>query len=983
IISGISDYVDNVMGETGPLSYNGKSTWKKQTVPALASTSPVSLVSGTKDETLGRQSQYASSTPDTDDGSKKLQITAPRYYTSLTVNLKVDTEDDEDLLGWIIRESAITSFEDFYDSSLVGSTITALTKVSTNTYKYIYNKSDLTAKWEDTAAQYFYAVNRAGLICQNPIIVEFAENSVPKISESVIYTNIESADAVNYIKTEKYTNASTVDVVDESSITITTSTAVANIKLISGSISDNFQAVNCQTGTNTYTIVPHQASWSSLANAKLTMILSTSNEDSDLIYLTKSKASGWTYTSTEATDNWTYDATRPSFTISAVKDSDDNSAAVLTDGTYYVKSTTNNAAKVTFSNEPSDKARYEYKLSSVSNWSTLASPYHLSVTTAAQAYDIRVVDLAGNPSEAQTITVQMDVTGPSGSVAPTYTHSGETDNTKIDSTTTGTSTYVYFNPSYATAVTLTASSVTDTGAGVPTNYLYYRTKMDSAAEWGDETAVTGNSFNISLEADHIYYCEVIAKDKLGNATTLHSYTFNGITPNASAAPTLKYGSSDADTSKYNVSSSGINYTIYYNAGSVNKLTAAITGTAGNGVDYFYYTNSETSPVAISGTSKTFDLPTSGDNLTETYTITAKDRVGYEIAVATFAVNGNVPTGTIDHTNTNHTNKVGNTIYFNQAEGTINLTKSGVSGAKSDDTITLYYQKNSESRVEFKAGNNNITGNTLIIPTPTSSPWTAEYKIIAVDGVLNESVLATYILNGNLPSGTIGHTDTDTAKHTENTIYFKQGESSVKLSKSGIQGAYSGDTIKLYRQTDDNANTRDDFNAYDGSAQNNNMDAEGNLIIPCPTSSPWTATYKIIAVDGVLNEKVLATYTLNGVLPEGTVSYTHGDNTFLIAGTGTEADTIYYNSGTVTGNLTFTVSGTDASSSNAVSFFYTENEGTTANGTSTTGSLNIPVSSSSGKTFKTFLSFCDEGIIMNCLSSTIISLYIYVSSWEGQ
>ena len=949
IISGLKDYVENTMPDSVALTYNSASNWVKQSAPTLPDSGFAALLSCTGMPNGITSDVTSLTTLSTSASGKKITVKVPHSVTSLKFNLKVTTEDDIDLLGWIISSSALTNPAAFYTSN----DVTALTKHATNEYEYNYGKSDTEKDWYESPnnTKYFYAVNKAGLICQTPIIVEFASNPVPAVKSgtSISYTNIESAGGVNYLKSGETYSGST-DTIAQSVISFTSSVGLQSVKLIG----DGFTQVFTINGSTSISITPDTTWAGNLSEKPLTMLLYTANEVSDSIALTYN-----------GVNKWTYDATRPAFTIATVKDSDDSTSAVQNPadtGTYYVKSTTNNKAELTFTGD-SDIVKYEYKLSGAETWSILTSPYRLPVETSeAKTYNIRAIDKAGNPSTATSITVQKDVTGPSGSVAPTYTHSGETDNTKIDSTTTDNSTYVYFNPSYATAVTLTASSVTDTGAGVPTNYLCYRTKMDSAAGWGDETAVTGNSFNISLEADHIYYCEVIAKDKLGNATTLHSYTFNGITPNASAAPTLKYGSSDADTSKYNVSSSGINYTIYYNAGSVNKLTATITGTAGNGVDYFYYTNSETSPVAISGTSKTFDLPTSGDNLTETYTITAKDKVGYEITVATFAVNGNVPTGTIDHTNTNHTNKVGNTIYFNQKESTIKLSKSDIQGANSGDTISLYRQTGDDATTRDKfnaydesAANNNMdaTGN-LIIPCPTSSPWTATYKIIAVDGVLNESVLATYILNGNLPSGDIGHTDTDTAKHTENTIYFKQGEGSVKLSKSNIQGAYDGDTIKLYRQTGDNANTRDEFNAYDGSAQNNNMDAEGNLIIPCPTSSPWTATYKIIAVDGVLNEKVLATYTLNGTLPGGTVSYTNGDNTFLIAGTGTEADTIYYNSGTVTGNLSFTVSGTDASSSNAVSFFYTENEGTTANGTTITGSLTIPVSSSSGKTFKVWV-----------------------------
>jgi hypothetical protein len=548
IISGLKDYVENTMGNSAALSYGGTSTWVKQTAPTLPDSDFAALLSCTGMPNGITSDVTSLTTLSTSASGKKITVKVPHSVTRLKFNLKVTTEDDIDLLGWIISPSALTNQAGFYTAS----DVTVLTEHTTNEYEYNYSKSDTGKEWYESPnnTKYFYAVNKAGLICQTPIIVEFASNPVPAVQSgtSISYSNITNAGGVNYLKSGETYSGST-DVIAQSVISFTSSVGLQSVKLIG----DGFTQVFTINGSTSISITPDTTWAGNLSEKPLTMLLYTANEVSDSIALTYN-----------GVNKWTYDATRPAFTIATVKDSDDSTSAVQNPadtGTYYVKSTTNNKAELTFTGD-SDIAKYEYKLSSASTWSTLSSPYRLPVTASeAKTYNIRAVDKAGNPSTATSITVQKDITGPSGSVAPTYTHSTPEDSSKIDSTTTGTSTYVYFNPSYATEVTLTASSVTDTGAGVPTNYLYYRTKMDSATEWGNETDVTGNSFNISFEADHIYYCEVIAKDKLGNATTLHSYTFNGIRPSATATPTLKNGSSNAANNKYNVSSSGINYTI--------------------------------------------------------------------------------------------------------------------------------------------------------------------------------------------------------------------------------------------------------------------------------------------------------------------------------------------------------------------------------------------------------------------------------------
>ena len=961
IISGISDYVDNVMGETGPLSYNGKSTWVKQTVPALASTSPVSLVSGTKDETLGRQSQYASSTPDTDDGSKKLQITAPRYYTSLTINLKVDTEDNEDLLGWIIRTSALTSFEGFYDSSLVGDTITALTKVTTNTYSYTYNKSDLTAKWEDTATQYFYAVNKAGLICQNPIIVEFNTTPVPAISGNVTYSNIETSSDVNYIKTGTYTNASTVDVVEPSSITITTSTAVANIKLINGSFSQNFSASDCSTGTNTYTIVPGSTWAGNLSTAKLTMILSTATEDSDLIYLTKNKTSGWTYTSSEATDNWTYDATRPAFTISAVKYSDDESAAVLTDGTYFVKS---NTAALAFSSASgtTDIAKYQYKLSSASSWTTWTSGYTLPADTTAATYNIRAVDKAGNPSEAQNITVQKDVSGPTGTIALAYKYDDETvTDPLVSKSSAGNSTTVYFNSTSVNKVTFTAS-VADSGAGLASPYLSYKLKTDSG-DWGSVTSVIGNSFTKdSLEVNHIYYLEVYAKDALGNTTT-YTYTFNGKLPEVTSVDYAPGTNTTLSNNSFFISGDSVN-TIYYNPAEVTgNLSFTVAGTDASGstaVSFFYTVDSGTDETGLTGTD-TLTIPVA-DSSGKTYKIWIKDAISNKKQITSYVFktvdyelklnNGNPTSGGYRDDGGSYGTSTAPKIFYNKEKANkLVLKASGSSGASLPALYTREVSLTNSSEIGNATA---ITSNTISLVSENAAIH-KKYQIAAKDSDDAYHVLKTIEVDGRAPSGTISFTQVTGTQMTgtvlnSNTIYFKSSGTgnvtSITLTNGSDVKDASGNVV--------NAETNALELYLNSVADGNKLTvSNGTFSVTCPTTNNNTGTYSIIAKDVLGNQSTLATFTLNGAGPSVTASDVTYVYTSNVNGTTALSDsnkTKYVDeSGTTKFYNATQVKGFKVSLANVAGQGVTITKSVTKNGSTTTSSDGITGNQADGYT----------------------------------
>ena len=996
------------------------SSWTRQNAPSLSNITNASFTSDTEPASASTSATgrfYAIVSGDSSSG-KEYTVMAARSKQNITAALSVsqskvesgsNTSDSTPLLGWVISDSALdsTALNAFYSNSTLRATncSTEYSEVSpedsgiyqNNTYTFA--KADPTTTWKSnfTGTKYFYAVNKAGIICQAPIKITFAENTIPVISGDITYNDIET-ESVNYIKSGNYLNATSVTVANPSSISFTSNIGLTNCKLASGSISEN---KSYSSSTTSHTLTFPQEIWSGLSSGELKLVLSTATEDSDEITLSKGSVS-----------SWTYDATRPEFNWN-LKHNDGTTAAILNQGTLFV---TTDVAKLVFNDVSETVKRYEYKESSATEWQPLADPYPLSVPaneTTYTTYNFRAIDLAGNPSEVKTVKVQKDTSGPNGSYSNITTSFTGTDNTKINETSvSNNSKTIYYNPDFVSGVSITVN-VTDSGVGMPTQYLYYKLSTDAAPVWEDvtEQETTGNSISLSFAANTVYHCQVIAKDALGNASVLHTYTFNGITPSASVTPSYKLDSTSVDNStiqRYAQSNTGTNYTVYYNHERVNQLVIAISENAGNGVHYYYHTNSNSSDVEITGATQTFSLPVSGNTLTETYTIIAKDIVDYEKTLATFTVNGNVPNGTIGYTpvsgrtsfddsnniiyfnsmsengvatitltkgsdvlaasgeavelyyntiddshkitttlqipcptsatesydiiavdslgnqktlrtftlngtkptgaidyatagnSTDYAQLVDSTVYFNRSQITngIKLKKSNIQGARSGDTIKLYYQKNSENRIEFSEANTNLSGDILTIPNPTSNDdWTATYKIIAVDSIGNETQLAQYTLNSNTPSGTLSFTETanDTSLDSNtNTIYFNQDNTSeLELTKSNVTGAYANNSIRLYCQTGDDANSRVEFNST-----NNNIDGNTLKLVRPSSSDNWTVTYKIIAVDFVQNETVLGTYGLNGNKPTGALSFTAEANK-----TAFDDNIIYFNHSNIT-SVTF-------------------------------------------------------------------------------
>lgn len=195
----IYDYAGNSLASNIELNNGSSTEWVLlENHPGLASNAAVAVNKWTPlTPNLGLTGNTAASpnTPTTEGGpgGQKLELTAKWGVTDITVRLYTDTETDQSkMLGWVVSESPLSVSEsDFYTSAQVSSDVAW---DSTNScWSYDYSKElSSSVLWQSKADKYFYPVNKAGLIGQNPVLVHFNNNDPPTISNGT------SADGYSY-----------------------------------------------------------------------------------------------------------------------------------------------------------------------------------------------------------------------------------------------------------------------------------------------------------------------------------------------------------------------------------------------------------------------------------------------------------------------------------------------------------------------------------------------------------------------------------------------------------------------------------------------------------------------------------------------------------------------------------------------------------------------------------------------------------------
>jgi hypothetical protein len=181
----IYDYAGNSLASNIELNNGASTQWVRlENHPGLASNAAEAVNKWTPlTPNLGLTGNTAASANTTTGGpgGQKLELTAKWGVTGITVRLYTDT-DQSNMLGWVVSESPLSVSEsDFYTSAQVSSDVTW---DSTNScWSYDYSKElSSSVLWQSKADKYFYPVNKAGLIGQNPVLVHFNDNNPPTIS---------------------------------------------------------------------------------------------------------------------------------------------------------------------------------------------------------------------------------------------------------------------------------------------------------------------------------------------------------------------------------------------------------------------------------------------------------------------------------------------------------------------------------------------------------------------------------------------------------------------------------------------------------------------------------------------------------------------------------------------------------------------------------------------------------------------------------
>ena len=920
--------IADIIGNTATLYLSASgTTWTSLATPALAS-SPASFKNNENttayiDPTSQsyKQNFYAVKTAVTSGSTPgtTYDIMARRKYTDITATLSASQAN---LLGWIVSDERVTTFSDFYDNTVANNGITQSASTYTFSKKDASDQPDAKSTWHDkfSGSKYFYPVNKAGLVCQTPVIIKFTENPIPEINGNITYTGIESADGVNYVKYGTLKSAdgtsTTEEITDPSKLNFTSTTDVYYYEMIAPSPVGATTVNSVNSSNLEYSF--SGTKWQNLSSNKITMYLYTNTESSDPIYLTKANTEGWTYNESEATDTWTYDVTRPGFTTT-IKDSEGITEAVqnIANSNYYVKS-----SKALFgftqSNSQNDIKVYQYKDASNASavYADMPADFKLD---SSKSYKFLAIDKAGNYSEESTITVYQDEIAPTGTVNLAY----KKDSSAVTSTTgklTTSGDTIYYNADSINTVEITVTDITDqcgsatsvitgvNGVGVDTSScLYYQTKGENDEDWPSVHQTTG-TISLTLAENEKKEVRVIIQDRLSNARILKTYTFNGKRPSGTAS----FSAGDNTDNTYYIAGAtptAVN-TIYYDSAVITgNLSFAVGGTdaAGSATDVsFYYTvdNATTPNGTVTGTASgaTLAIPVS-ESEGKNYKLWIKDEIGNVTQLASYVFktidfdlkkgNDIVPATDANDENVKNYRNDGTAaapeIYYNKdrvnklvlkASGTLGAalpelsTREVVGSTPAEDVETI-----SDSTISLVTGED-----------PNFQPIKKTYQILAGNATDGYHVLKTFKLDGSVPHGTISYTDTRDSNHnlithletseSASTIYFRHSEegvsgvSSITLNKGDDVKDAAGKPVTLYI-------------GHDSSR----TEVTGDLEITVPDeSADYTGVYDIIAVDELGNEAKLASYTLNGAGPS--VSY---DKALLntVEGADTDADTQYY------------------------------------------------------------------------------------------
>lgn len=245
------------------------------------------------------------------------------------------------------------------------------------------------------------------------------------------------------------------------------------------------------------------------------------------------------------TFKFTADNAKPDLGLATNPVTTDSSKTVSynsTNTTYYVNGT-HAIINLTKASTTTDIAYYMIKRGSA-DWDTIyltdtnlsqestTVTYTIDLSALAEpataiTYQIYAVDTVGNEStNTRSVTIAQDTAGPAGTFGYTFT---TTDSKKTENTNAETNTItIGYNKSAASTIDFTFTDISE-AAGY--DKLYYKLNDGTA------TAMTSNTISglNNLENGSTY--EIIAKDVLGNETSLKTFVFRGVSGGPKVAAT--------------------------------------------------------------------------------------------------------------------------------------------------------------------------------------------------------------------------------------------------------------------------------------------------------------------------------------------------------------------------------------------------------------------------------------------------------------
>ena len=493
-ITGVEDQLGNGAGTSVQLQNQGSSDWERQETPVITGIT-ASIVAYRGDDVsqngLTQSDGYTASAPKFKLASRVTRI-----------EISFGGTNTNGLMGWILSDKPKDSmtFNDFYPvSDSIKNTITIQRSGS---------------EW-GAKTHYLYAVNKAGLICHDPFVIEIESNIKPVIVNGyngITYTNIKEYKENNTIK-QYYIKS-------DSSISFTTNVELQSWTLTYGEGNSDKVEHTYTTKTNNIQIdLGTVLAGKTIANANISLILSTGSDESDTPINLKND-----------TDNkWTYDPTPPAISVSSVKATADGTALTQMSGAYYIKG---DNAYITFASD-SDTIEYREKNVTAGETSFTKATVNNNVCTITAPADLTeyafvAVDKADNVSTTPvTVKLQKDTTGPSGTVSyavykgsvqasqPSETAPGDyiatVDNNNKKST-------IKYNPALVTKLVINGSNISDNIAavGLPDNFLCYRKsgEQNYTTLEGGVQGVLSLDLGNNQHASGTYY--IYAQDKLGN-----------------------------------------------------------------------------------------------------------------------------------------------------------------------------------------------------------------------------------------------------------------------------------------------------------------------------------------------------------------------------------------------------------------------------------------------------------------------------------